>query len=622
MFKRKKNAQEVVEVEQMETAERSPLDEWEDSDSLQDDLGEKPKKHFFFRREKGEKPEKEPLTPEQKKKRRKRLIIGGVVVVILALNIIPKLFAPEVLPMVSVAEAYQGTVVQTIEGSGSVKSEQVKTYFSPVSATVSDFDLQVGDTVEAGATLLTYDAAELDQLYQQAELTGSAAGYGYQDAITKDNKNISEYNRSSAALSTLEQQVEDEKNENEHVQDRISEYTGKQGDAQMTIGEQQAVVSDAQARIDQAQRDKTAAEAEVKRLDDELKKLENVAATVDTPQPDQENPDVQGDASGVSDNTPDTSAADDAAKKKALLEEEKTAQQGIITNAEKVIKEQTAIRDAALQTIRNTQGTLNEINEKLNNYNDRLKDSTENLEKLQTDKAKEEGIKDSTDASRLTSAARNELAANNDLSSLNAQMTKDEINQGKAGIQAEFSGVVTEVSAVSGGPAAKGGSLFTIASNEDVIVDMSVTRFDLEKLEVGQSAEINLAGKTYTGKVSKLSRLAQENTKGTPVVSAEIHIDNPDENIYLGLEAKVSVSGHKAENVIVVPVEAVNTGVDGSFCYVVDENGVVAKREVVTGLASSMEIEIQSGLNVGDKVIRNTTGMLVEEGMRVTAMEE
>lgn len=166
MFKRKKNEQEVVEVEQMETAERSPLDEWEDSDSLQDDLGEKPKKHFFFRREKGEKPEKEPLTPEQKKKRRKRLIIGGVVVVILALNIIPKLFAPEVLPMVSVAEAYQGTVEQTIEGSGSVKSEQVKTYFSPVSATVSDFDLQVGDTVEAGATLLTYDAAELEQLYQ------------------------------------------------------------------------------------------------------------------------------------------------------------------------------------------------------------------------------------------------------------------------------------------------------------------------------------------------------------------------------------------------------------------------------------------------------------------------
>lgn len=562
MFKRKKNEQEVVEMEQMETAEKSPLDEWEDSDSLQDDLGEKPKKHFFFRREKGENPEKEPLTPEQKKKRRKRLIIGGIVVVILALNIIPKLFAPEVLPVVSVAEAYQGTVEQTIEGSGSVKSEQVKTYFSPVSATISDFDLKVGDTVEAGATLLTYDGAELDELYQQAELTGSAAAYGYQDAITKDNKNVSEYNRSSAALGALEQQVEDEKNENEHVQDRITEYTEKQAASSMELNNRQIELETATIEL-------RTAEAELEQL-------------------------KKGTASNAGDEQALTTAIATAKNK--------------IESAQKKIEEE--------------QKNLNEINEKLNKYQDRLKDSTERLEKLQTDKAKEEGIKDSTENSRLTSAARSELSTNNNLSNLNAQMTKDEINEGKAGIQAEFSGVVTEVSVVSGGPAAKGGSLFTVASNEDVVVDMSVTRFDLEKLEVGQSAEINLAGKIYTGKVSKLSRLAQENTKGTPVVSAEIHIDNPDENIYLGLEAKVSVSGHKAENVIVVPVEAVNTGVDGSFCYVVDENGVVTKREVVTGLASSMEIEIQSGLNVGDKVIRNTSGMLVEEGMRVTAMEE
>lgn len=562
MFKRKKNKQEVVEAEQMVLEEKSPLDEWEDSDSLQDDLGEKPKKRFFFRREKGEKPEKEPLTPEQKKKRRKRLIIGGVIVVILALNIIPKLFAPEVLPMVNVAEAYQGTVEQTIEGSGSVKSEQVKTYFSPVSATVSDFDLKVGDTVEAGATLLTYDAAELEQLYQQAELTGSAAAYGYQDAITKDNKNVSEYNRSSAALGTLEQQVEDEKNENEHVQDRITEYTEKQAASSMELNNRQIELETATIEL-------RTAEAELEQL-------------------------KKGTASNAGDEQALTTAIA-AAKNK-------------IESAQKRIEEE--------------QKNLNEINEKLNKYQDRLKDSTERLEKLQTNKAKEQGIKDSTENSRLTSAARSELSTNNNLSSLNAQMTKDEINEGKAGIRAEFSGVVTEVAAVAGGPAAKGGSLFTVASNEDVVVDMSVTRFDLEKMEVGQSAEISLAGHSYTGTVSKLSRLAAANEKGTPVVSAEIHIDNPDENIYLGLEAKVTVSGRKAENVIVVPVEAVNTGMDGSFCYVVDENGVVARRDVVTGLASSMEIEIQSGLKAGDKVIRNTSGMLVEEGMRVTAVEE
>ncbi|MCI8374071.1 MAG: efflux RND transporter periplasmic adaptor subunit [Lachnospiraceae bacterium] len=601
MFKRKNKEQEAMETQA---------------------VNEKPKKRFFFQREEGEKPEKIPLTPEQKKKRKKRLIIGAVVVVLLALNIIPKMFAPEVLPTVSVAEAYQGMVEQTIEGSGDVKSERVKTYFSPVSATVSEFELQVGDTVEAGATLLTYDGAELDELYQQAELTGSAAGFGYQDAITRDNKNVSEFNRSSQALGIIEQQLEDEKNENEHVQDRITEYTGKQGDAQMVIGEQQAIAADAQSRIDQAERDKLAAE-------EELKKLAAEAAAADAnaaPAPDP----VSGTAPADSaDEAADQAAKEQAEKEQAAKEQaakdrasKEAEQKGIIENAEKVIKEQTAIRDAALEKIREEQSKLNEISEKLNGYQDRLKDSTENLEKLQTSKAKEEGIKDSSEASKLTAAARSELATNNNLSNLNAQMTKDDINEGKAGIQAEFSGVVTEVTAVPGGPAAKGGSLFTVASNEDVIVDMSVTRFDLEKLEVGQMAEINLAGKTYTGQVSKLSRLAEDNSKGTPVVSAEIHIDNPDENIYLGLEAKVTVSGRKVENVIVVPVEAVNTGVDGSFCYVVDETGVVVRKDVETGLASATEIEISAGLNAGDKVIRNTGGMLLEEGMRVTAVEE
>ena len=406
------------------------------------------------------------------------------------------------------------------------------------------------------------------------------------------------------------------------MQDRITEYTGKQGDAQMVIGEQQAIAADAQSRIDQAERDKLAAE-------EELKKLAAEAAAADAnaaPAPDP----VSGTAPADSaDEAADQAAKEQAEKEQAAKEQaakdrasKEAEQKGIIENAEKVIKEQTAIRDAALEKIREEQSKLNEISEKLNGYQDRLKDSTENLEKLQTSKAKEEGIKDSSEASKLTAAARSELATNNNLSNLNAQMTKDDINEGKAGIQAEFSGVVTEVTAVPGGPAAKGGSLFTVASNEDVIVDMSVTRFDLEKLEVGQMAEINLAGKTYTGQVSKLSRLAADNSKGTPVVSAEIHIDNPDENIYLGLEAKVTVSGRKVENVIVVPVEAVNTGVDGSFCYVVDETGVVVRKDVETGLASATEIEISAGLNAGDKVIRNTGGMLLEEGMRVTAVEE
>ena len=171
MFKKRAKEQEVMEmgqqtIEEEMTAEKSPLDEWGDTARPEVQAEERARKNFLKWKKKSD-PDKEPLTPEQKKKRRKRLIIGGIVVVILALNIIPKLFAPEVLPQVSVSEAYLGTIEQTVEGSGSVKSEQVKTYFSPVSATIADFNLQVGDTVEAGEMLLTYDSAELDELYRK-----------------------------------------------------------------------------------------------------------------------------------------------------------------------------------------------------------------------------------------------------------------------------------------------------------------------------------------------------------------------------------------------------------------------------------------------------------------------
>lgn len=548
--------------------------------------------------EKKEKKEKTPLTQEQRKKRRKRIIFGAIAVATAAAIVLPRLFAPEVLPVVNVVEVGKGEVEQTIEGSGTVKSEKVKTYFSPVSATIEAFDLKVGDMVEAGEILLTYNETELNQLYRQAELTGSAANYSYLDAINKDNENVSEYQRSSAALEVIESQLEEEKDESDHVQDRIEEYSEKQADVQLRISEQQVISSNAQAKIDQANQDK--------------KEAEDLKASVDEQLKEQEQEEQQKPAEGGG--TPKEGITPEEAEK------QKADADVIIANADKVIAEQKVIRDKALEKLNGEQKELEEIKEKLSDYQERLEDSGENLQELQTDKAKEQGIRDSSDAAILSNEAKQQLAANNSLSSLNAQMTKEDISAGKSGIKAEFSGVVTEVSAVSGGPAAKGGSLFRVASNENVIVDMSVTRYDLEKLEVGQSAEITLAGKSYTGTVSKLSRLAAANEKGTPFVSAEIHVENPDENIYLGLEAKVKVNGHKEEDVIVVPLEAVNTGKDGNFCYIV-ENGIVVKKEVETGLASATMVEIKTGLQAGDKVIRSGIE-IVEEGMKVTAVEE
>lgn len=535
-----------------------------------------------LKKENKEGTEKKALTPEQKKKRRKRIIIGSIAGVLVLYVVLSNLLAPEALPTVTTAEAFLGSVSQTVEGSGTVQSEEIKTYFSPVAATVSEFDLKVGDTVEAGETLLTFDAAELDKLYRQAELTGSAANYGYQDSLAKNSENVAEYNRSSAALDIINRQLDEEDDNLDHLNDRVREYTGYQGDSASKLESLKAQQSEAKAAV--------AALADAKTA------LQTAEAQLSA------------------------STLDPSSQEYKQLEDAVTYAKGEVERVTPAAQQAEASLPDLEKKIQEEQDHYNSVVVKLDEYEGRLKDSQENRQKLETSKSREEGIKDSSDAAILSSAAKSELAANNNLSSLNAQMTKDDIQEGKNGIRAEFSGVVTKADAVPGGPAAKGGELFTVASSEDVVVEMSITKYDLEKMSEGQEAVITLAGHEYTGKVTKLSRIAEKNDKGTPVVTAQIKIDNPDENIYLGLEAKVAVQGNEVKDVIVVPTECINSGQDGDFCYIV-KDGVLVKKNVETGLASDSLTEIKSGLEFGDVVVSGgiTTGL--EEGMRVTAVE-
>ncbi len=59
---------------------------------------------------------------------------------------------------------------QTIDTSGTVKTEQQKTYFSPLAAKVEVGKVQEGDAVEAGQVLLTYDAQDLENRKKEAAL--------------------------------------------------------------------------------------------------------------------------------------------------------------------------------------------------------------------------------------------------------------------------------------------------------------------------------------------------------------------------------------------------------------------------------------------------------------------
>ena len=443
---------------------------------------------------------KAELTPQQKKKRKKR-IIGGVIAAALVLFIVSRVLTPAALPMVMVRSAEKGTVKQTIDTSGTVKTEQQKNYFSPLAAKVEACKVQEGDAVEAGQVLLTYDAQDLENRKKEAALQNDEAYYGYQNTMDKNSKDTSEYSRSSHDVEILEQQVENAKAEvralKQYLTDMGCFLREAQNDNHKNLAEEY------QAKIDQA------------------------------------------------------------------------------TN-------QLAVKE-------------------------------EELAEFQSDLSEQKGIKNSTESTMMTADAKKQAEAAKELQALKSAEVTDAVAQVSDGIKADFAGIVTGVKAVDGSNVENGGELFTVSSIEKVCVDVSFSKSDLEKIEEGQKAVATIAGKQYEGTVTRISRAAAKNEKGASIIQGEIHIDNPDADLYLGVDARVMVEGNKAENVVMIPIEAINIGKDGSFVYVVTD-GMVQKRMVTAGISSDEYTEIKKGLEVGEQVIISVDAG-IEEGMAVNPVE-
>ena len=229
--------------------------------------------------------------------------------------------------------------------------------------------------------------------------------------------------------------------------------------------------------------------------------------------------------------------------------------------------------------------------------------ASDELAELQSDLASEKAIAEA-DSTSLTKEER-----------LDAKSAKELVEEGKKGITAEFNGIVSKADLKNGEAVTQGMELFTIQNTDKASVDVTLSKYDYDTVKEGQKAEITLGDNTYEGTVTRMSHIAVQNEKGTPVISATVSIDDPDDDIFLGVDAKVKIHAASAKDVVTLPVEVVNIGKDGSFCYVI-ENGLVTRRNITTGISSEDYIEITDGIEAGEEVISDlgdyTEGMAVQ----------
>lgn len=318
---------------------------------------------------------------------------------------------------------------------------------------------------------------------------------------------------------------------------------------------------------------------------------------------------------------------DKAAKKEDLYNWDKQLQQELNYQNRKLTEKQAAGRDTEktaeiIDSITSQRADVqNELSMIENDENikqkQRLIDAEEKkLNEMTEEIQKRESKQTSSEGGILNGYAKQEKEVTVESAKLTAQAAADDLAAAQEGIRAEFDGIVTDVTAVAGATVTEGAQLFTIESNQDVNVTVELSKYDLEKVKEGQQADLTIAGAVYQGKVKKINRMAQNNQQNAPVIKADITVENPDGNVFLGVEGKANIHTAKSEGTILVPYEAVNTDMEGDFCYLV-KDGVIVKQKIVTGISNDTEVEIKEGIAEGDTVV-TASNLNLMEGMQVT----
>ena len=251
-------------------------------------------------------------------------------------------------------------------------------------------------------------------------------------------------------------------------------------------------------------------------------------------------------------------------------------------------------------------GDIVQMQEELNRLNTQLAYCKEYKAEMTSQKA-------ATVNGVMTKGGKEKLEAVKAANDLTNTQRINDITSAKDGIRAGYDGVVTNISTFEGAMVAKGTQLVTLESTDDIVIRSNVNKYDIDVLAEGQPATVKIRGKDYAGKVSRIERMTDADAGSG--IGVEITLDQPDENIILGLEVKSYVKTAALENVLQVPTEAFNSDDEGDYVFVVRDKKAV-KIFVEAGVKNDDMVEIRSGLNENDVVVWNDSTELTD-GMDV-----
>lgn len=170
-----------------------------------------------------------------------------------------------------------------------------------------------------------------------------------------------------------------------------------------------------------------------------------------------------------------------------------------------------------------------------------------------------------------------------------------------------INGTIESVGLTKDGMASASSIAFTISNKDTMQVTFYVAEDVRDEFTAGQPVTVSRGDKTYSGTITEIGN-AVDMQKGLFKVKATIY-DMPD--LASGVTASITTTCHSAENVVVIPCDAVYYENGDAYVFVA-KDGVAVKTPVETGIYNDTDIAITSGLIEGQQVITTWSANLID----------
>ncbi|SFO61796.1 Multidrug resistance efflux pump [Pseudobutyrivibrio sp. JW11] len=483
-------------------------------------------------------------------------------------------------------EVTKQNIEKTLSATGTIISAEESGQFATTTSSypVEEVYVKVGDVVKKGDPLYKLDMTTMEQTlsYQQQALNiqnqqNEIAQQNANQALTDAQRNgATQINDSNRNLESAQQDQNTANRNKKNADNNLTTASNSENEAERAKDSASATLAAAQKKVDD--------------LNAKITDLETQIASAEDP----------------------TELNNQLTQAKTDLETAKTelaTAQSDYDSKKSAYDSAVSATESARQSVQSASDSVNSANRSVESAQSSLNNTTESA--------------NSNVYTQAQAAKSNELSAQSNTLSAKQEIEKSQEELSKATVYASQDGTVTNVNIVKGQ---------TYSGTDAVVIDnvtslkatADIDEAQIPSIQVGQKVQIKTdatGDEVLNGTVVFVSPTATKNsTKTTDATSTtasvsksratyrvDVQIDDSNENLRLGMTAKMTFITASSENTIAVPSSDIKTADDGSKYVVIQtKDGSTKNVTVTTGISDDFYTEITGGdLKEGEMIVES-----------------